>query len=100
MIKQVVSFSQHQPLLVIFALLIFVGSGILAFLNLPIEAFPDVSDLQVTVVALFPGRAAEEVEQQVTLPIEVALSGCLGLVLGDIGTLSRGRDGIYQSMLR
>ena len=75
MIKKIVSFSQHQPLLVVFALLIFIGSGVLAFLNLPIEAFPDVSDLQVTVVALFPGRAAEEVEQQVTLPIEVALSG-------------------------
>ena len=75
MIKRVVDFSQQQPLLVIFALLIFIGGGIIAFVNLPIEAFPDVSDLQITVIAEYPGRAAEEVERQVTLPIEVALSG-------------------------
>ena len=75
MIKTVVRFSQQQPLVVLFALLIFIGGGVIAFINLPIEAFPDVSDLQVTVIALYPGRGAEEVEQQVTLPIEVALSG-------------------------
>lgn len=75
MIKRIVYFALHQPLLVVFALLIFIGSGLIAFKNLPIEAFPDVSDLQVTVIALYPGRAAEEVERQVTLPIEVALSG-------------------------
>ncbi|MBI2799884.1 MAG: efflux RND transporter permease subunit [Gammaproteobacteria bacterium] len=75
MIKKIVHFSQHQPLLVLFALLIFIAGGAIAFINLPIEAFPDVSDLQITIVALYPGRAAEEVEQQVTLPIEVALSG-------------------------
>ncbi len=39
------------------------------------EAFPDVTDTQVTVIALFPGRAPEEVEKQVTLPIETALAG-------------------------
>src|SRR5690606_28709745 len=49
--------------------------GAIAFKNLPIEAFPDVSDIQVTVITLYPGRAAEEVEKQVTIPIEVALSG-------------------------
>ncbi len=75
MIKRVVFFALHQPLLVLFALVLFIGGGVIAFKNLAIEAFPDVSDLQVTVVALFPGRAAEEVERQVTLPIEVALSG-------------------------
>ena len=47
----------------------------IAFLQLPIEAFPDVSDIQVTVITLLPGRAAEEVEKQVTIPLEVALSG-------------------------
>lgn len=75
MIRRVVHYVQHQPLLVVFALLVFMGGGLIAFKNLPIEAFPDVSDLQVTVIALFPGRAAEEVERQVTLPIEVTLSG-------------------------
>lgn len=75
MIKRIVHFSQHHPLLVLLALLVFIGCGLIAFNNLPIEAFPDVSDLQVTVIAAYPGRAAEEVERQVTLPIEVALSG-------------------------
>ncbi len=54
---------------------IFIGSGIIAFQRLPIEAFPDVSDVQATVVTLYPGRAPEEVEKQVTIPLEVALSG-------------------------
>lgn len=75
MIRRIVAFALHQPLLVVFALAVFIGGGTVAFNALPIEAFPDVSDTQVTVIALHPGRAAEEVERQVTLPIEVALSG-------------------------
>jgi cobalt-zinc-cadmium resistance protein CzcA len=74
-IRRIVAFALHQPLLVVFALAVFIGGGTVAFNALPIEAFPDVSDTQVTVIALHPGRAAEEVERQVTLPIEVALSG-------------------------
>jgi cobalt-zinc-cadmium resistance protein CzcA len=50
-------------------------AGVFAFKNLSVEAFPDVTDTQVTVIALYPGRAAEEVEKEVSLPIEVALSG-------------------------
>src|SRR5258706_11578122 len=59
---------------------LFVGGGLWAFNNLPVEAFPDVTDTQVTVIALHPGRAAEEVEKQVTIPLEVALSGLPGAV--------------------
>ncbi|MGE3922741.1 MAG: efflux RND transporter permease subunit [Lautropia sp.] len=75
MIRRVVWFALHQPLLVVLSLIVFIGGGLVAFRALPIEAFPDVSDTQVTVIALHAGRAAEEVERQVTLPIEVALSG-------------------------
>src|SRR5689334_21806592 len=64
-----------QPLFVVLGTLLFALAGVVAFENLSVEAFPDVTDTQVTVIALFPGRAAEEVEKQVTLPIEVALSG-------------------------
>ena len=60
---------------IILGTLIFVMAGVFAFKNLSVEAFPDVTDTQVTVIALYPGRAAEEVEKQGTLPIEVALSG-------------------------
>ena len=75
MIKRVVSFSLHQPLVIFLATAFFVAGGLLAFKNLPVEAFPDVTDTQVTVITLFPGRAAEEVEKQVTIPLEVVLSG-------------------------
>src|SRR5207247_10801129 len=75
MIKRIVSFSLYQPLFIVLGVALFIGGGIWAFKNLPVEAFPDVSDTQVTVISLFPGRAAEEVEKQVTIPIEVALSG-------------------------
>ncbi len=75
MIKRIVGFALHNPLFTWLGLLLFVGGGIIAFKQLPIEAFPDVSDNQVTVISLYPGRAAEEVEKQVTIPLEIALSG-------------------------
>ena len=75
MIKRIVAFALHQPLVIFFATALFVAGGLIAFKNLPVEAFPDVTDTQVTVITLHPGRAAEEVEKQVTIPLEVALSG-------------------------
>ena len=75
MIKRVVSFALHQPLFVVLMAILFIGGGVAAFIHLPIEAFPDVSDIQVTVITLYPGRAPEEVEKQVTIPIETALNG-------------------------
>lgn len=75
MIQRIVSFSLQQPLFVMLGLVLFVGSGLIAFRALPVEAFPDVSDTQVTVITLYPGRAAEEVEKQVTMPLEVSLAG-------------------------
>ena len=75
MIKRIVAFALHQPLFVLLGLVLFIGAGVVAFKTLPIEAFPDVTDTQVTVVTLFPGRAPEEVEKQVTIPIEIALAG-------------------------
>ena len=75
MIRRFVYFALHQPLFLLLILAIFIGAGAFAFKNLPIEAFPDVSDIQVQVITLHPGRAAEEVEKQVTIPIEVSLAG-------------------------
>jgi heavy metal efflux system protein len=75
MIARIVRTSLNQPLLVVFALLAFIGGGLIAFKNLPVEAFPDVTDTQVTIITLYQGRAAEEVERQVTMPLEVALAG-------------------------
>src|SRR5919205_261944 len=80
MIKRIVSFALYQPLFVAIGLALFIGAGVWAFKNLPVEAFPDVTDTQVTVISLYPGRAAEEVEKQVTVPLEVGLSGLPGAV--------------------
>lgn len=75
MIKRLVHFALHQPLFLVMMAVIFIGAGIVAFKSLPIEAFPDVSDIQVGVITLFPGHAPEEVEKQVTIPLEIALAG-------------------------
>src|SRR2546426_6379884 len=51
-----------------------VGLGLWAFTQLSIEAYPDISDTQVVAITLYPGHAAEEIEQQVSVPIERALN--------------------------
>src|SRR5947208_5196245 len=75
MLRKLIFFAVHQPLFIFLLLVLFIAAGIFAFRTLPIEAFPDVTDIQVNVVTLFPGHAAEEVEKQVTIPLEIALSG-------------------------
>jgi heavy metal efflux system protein len=79
-IRRIVAFALYQPLFIALGVALFIGAGAFAFKNLPVEAFPDVTDTQVTVISLFPGRAAEEVEKQVTVPLEVGLSGLPGAV--------------------
>jgi cobalt-zinc-cadmium resistance protein CzcA len=75
MIRRVAEFGLNQPFFLILLVTLFVAGGVAAFRSLPVEAFPDVTDTQVQVITLFPGRAAEEVEKQVTIPIEIGLSG-------------------------
>jgi heavy metal efflux system protein len=75
MIQRVTSFALHQPFFLILLTALFIAGGVAAFRALPVEAFPDVTDTQVQVITLFPGRAAEEVEKQVTIPVEIGLSG-------------------------
>jgi len=54
--------------------------GLVAFHNLPVEAYPDVANVWVQIITQWPGRAAEEVEQQVTIPIEIQMNGIPHLV--------------------
>jgi cobalt-zinc-cadmium resistance protein CzcA len=75
MIRRLATFALNQPLFVFLLTGLFLFAGVIAFKNLSIEAFPDVTDIQVTVITLYPGYAAEEVEKQVTTPIEIQLSG-------------------------
>ncbi len=75
MIRLLVDFALKNRMLMLalgVALLIW---GIISFHNLPVEAYPDVADKYVWVITQWPGRAAEEVEQQVTIPIETQMNG-------------------------
>src|SRR5438034_3036863 len=73
--NKIVAFALAQPFYVLLLTLVFIAAGLAAFVTLPIEAFPDVTDVQVTVITLFPGHAPEEVEKQITIPLEIALAG-------------------------
>src|SRR5215469_15249631 len=53
--------------------LILVGFGLFAAVHLPVDAYPDISPQKAWIVTSYPGRAAEEVERQITIPIEIAL---------------------------
>ncbi len=74
MIRKLVSFALSQRFLSLTMGVLLIGAGLWAYLQLKIEAYPDVGDTEVELVAQYPGRAAEEVEQQVTIPLERALN--------------------------
>src|SRR5690606_4172443 len=73
MINKLLIFSLNNRWAVIFASIVLMGVGYFCSTQLQIEAYPDIADTNVTIVAQYPGRASEEVEQQVTVPIERAL---------------------------
>src|SRR4051812_4132673 len=75
MIAKLLRFALHQRFVMIAISLGLVALGIWSFRQLKVEAYPDISDTQTVVITLYPGRAAEEVEQQITVPIERALNG-------------------------
>lgn len=74
MISRLLLFALHQRFITIVLTLTMIGLGIFSFRRLKIEAYPDISDTQVTVITTSPGQAAEEMEQQITIPIERALN--------------------------
>jgi cobalt-zinc-cadmium resistance protein CzcA len=75
MIKYIVDFALRNKLMVLSVGVMLVIWGIVSFHDLPVEAYPDVADKYAWVITQWPGRAAEEVEQQVTIPIETQLNG-------------------------
>jgi cobalt-zinc-cadmium resistance protein CzcA len=75
MIRRIVDFSLSQRWLVLALASLLAVWGALSFHELPVEAYPDIADNYVTVITQWPGRAAEEVEQQVTIPMETAMNG-------------------------
>jgi heavy metal efflux system protein len=75
MIDRIVSFALSRRFLVVTVMLAISVYGAVSFNNLPIDAYPDLSPPQVQVVSQWPGHAAEEVERQITIPLEVELNG-------------------------
>jgi cobalt-zinc-cadmium resistance protein CzcA len=75
MIRYIVEFALQNKVLVLSLGVLLLIWGIISFHNLPVEAYPDVADKYVWVITQWPGRAAEEVEQQVTIPIETQMNG-------------------------
>jgi cobalt-zinc-cadmium resistance protein CzcA len=75
MIRGLVDFALNNRFLVVVIAVLLLGWGIISFRALPIEAYPDVANNYVQVITQWPGRAAEEVEQQVTIPIETVVNG-------------------------
>jgi heavy metal efflux system protein len=75
MIRALVNFAIKSRWLIIAGTVLLTAWGIVAFRNLPIEAYPDVANNYVTVITQWPGRSAEEIERQVTVPVEIQMAG-------------------------
>src|ERR1700679_783051 len=75
MIDTLVDFALENRFLVLGAALLLFGWGAISFHQLPVEAYPDVADNYVEIVTQWPGISAEQIEQQVTIPLEIVMNG-------------------------
>src|ERR1700694_27381 len=75
MIRGLVDFSLNNRLLVLAIAVLLFTWGVISFRSLPVEAYPDVANNYVQVITQWPGISAEQVEQQVTIPLEIVMNG-------------------------
>ncbi len=75
MIRKVVDFALNNRFVVLAIALLVLAWGAISFHNLPVEAYPDVANNYVDVITQWPGISAEQIEQQVTIPLEIAMNG-------------------------
>ena len=75
MIRALVDFALKNRWLVLGGVVVLTAWGIVSFRNLPIEAYPDVANNYVQIITQWPGRSAEEIERQVTVPVEIQMAG-------------------------
>src|SRR5580658_3085395 len=80
MIGKITSYVLRNRAIVLVCLGIFISFGVKSYQELPVEAYPDVTNVTVQIITLFPGHAAEEVERLVTIPIESVMNGIPGRV--------------------
>jgi cobalt-zinc-cadmium resistance protein CzcA len=75
MIRKFVDFALENRFLVLAGALLLFGWGAISFHQLPVEAYPDVADNYVEIITQWPGISAEQIEQQVTIPLEIVMNG-------------------------
>ncbi|MGC2230330.1 MAG: efflux RND transporter permease subunit, partial [Candidatus Acidiferrum sp.] len=75
MIRRVVDFALDNRFFVLAAALLLLMWGAISFHQLPVEAYPDVANNYVEIITQWPGISAEQIEQQVTIPLEVVMNG-------------------------
>ncbi|MGA2887569.1 MAG: CusA/CzcA family heavy metal efflux RND transporter [Terracidiphilus sp.] len=75
MIRALVDFALKSRWLVLGGVVVLTAWGVVSFRNLPIEAYPDVANNYVQIITQWPGRSAEEIERQVTVPVEIQMAG-------------------------
>ncbi len=73
-LRGIIGFSLKNRYFIIFCAVLLVIAGVITFKNMPIEAFPDVTNTEISVITQWPGRSAEEIEKFITIPIELALA--------------------------
>src|ERR1700686_4704173 len=79
MISRAVDFALNNRFLILAAALLLFGWGAISFHQLPVEAYPDVADNYVEIIAQWQGISAEQIEQQVTIPLEIVMNGIPGV---------------------
>src|SRR5580658_4130748 len=75
MISRLVDFALENRFLVLAAAVLLFGWGAISFPRFPLEAYPDVADNYVEIITQWPGISAEQIEQQVTIPLEIQMNG-------------------------
>src|SRR6266550_1673558 len=79
MVRGLIAAAVANPVIVLLVAAALIAGGTYAFMHVNVEAYPDPAPAIIEVVAQFPGASAEEVERQVTIPLEVTLAGMPGL---------------------
>ena len=79
MLRLLIEYCVHRRAAALFATVVVAVFGLRAYLDTPIEAYPDVTNTQVTVITQLPGNAPEEIERRITVPIERELNGLPGM---------------------
>src|SRR5271168_961047 len=74
LIRGIIGFSLKNKWFILAGAATLVVSGIITFRDMPIEAFPDVTNTEITIITQWQGRSAEEVEKYITIPIEIVMN--------------------------